>query len=226
MVPLVILAGGRGTRLRALSRDLPKFLMPISPGRAFADVQLEWVRAQGFHEVVLCVGWRGDLVRAHVGDGRRHGLDVTYVDDGALPLGTGGALRRAFASPPSFAAVLYGDTVLDLPCPEVIAAARSRYALMTVIEAPPGETPNAELKDGVVSYDKRCPRPGWRQMDYGLSIVSREFLLGLPPAVPYDLADGLAAASAKGLLAGWLATRPFHEINTPESLSAFRKRFA
>jgi NDP-sugar pyrophosphorylase family protein len=91
--------------------------------------------------------------------------------------------------------------------------------------SPPGEKPNASLEGGLVRYDKRAPAPGWRHIDYGLSVLSRVFLEGIPATAPLDLAEPLAAASARGELRGYLATEPFREINTPEALEAFRAHF-
>jgi NDP-sugar pyrophosphorylase family protein len=226
MVPLLILAGGRATRLAAFSSDRPKFLAPIDEDRCFADVQLAWVREQGFRQVILSVGYRADMIRDHVGDGRRHGVEVRYAEDGPTPLGTGGAVQRALAAAPEAVAVLYGDTVLELDCRAVLEAARDAVALMTVMVAPAGQPANATLEGDLVRYDKQAPQPDWRHIDYGLSVLSARFLEALPRAVPFDLAVPLAATARRGELKGFLATRPFHEINTPEALAAFRLRFA
>jgi len=96
---------------------------------------------------------------------------------------------------------------------------------MTVMVAPPGERPNASLEAGLVRYDKQAPDPAWRHVDYGLSVLSDRFLAAIPDAVPLDLAEPLGAASRRGELRGFLATRPYQEINTPEALAAFQARF-
>jgi NDP-sugar pyrophosphorylase family protein len=226
MIPLLILAGGRATRLAAASGDRPKFLMPVDEGRLFADVQLEWVRAQGFTEVVLSVGYLAQQIRDYVGDGVRYGLCVRYAEDGPTPLGTGGAVKRAFQTVPEQCALLYGDTMLELNCAEVVAAAKAAFALMTLCLCPQGEKPNGTLlADGGARYDKLTPDPAWRHIDYGFSVLSGEFLRALPSSTPLDLAAPLAEASKQGRLRGFLATRPFSEINTPEALAAFRQRF-
>ena len=75
-------------------RHLPKCLLPVA-GRPFADWQLDWLAGEGVDRVVYSIGYLGDLVRQHMGDGRRFGLDVDYVDEGDRPLGTAGALRLA-----------------------------------------------------------------------------------------------------------------------------------
>src|SRR4029079_15085067 len=88
----VILAGGRATRMRPLTDSIPKALIPAA-GRPFIDHQLDWLAGHGVTDIVLSVGYRGDAIRAHVGDGGRHGLRVRYVDEG-------GPLRRTAGPPP------------------------------------------------------------------------------------------------------------------------------
>ena len=69
MFPVAILAGGLATRLRPLSERTPKSLITVA-GRPFLFYQLELLKAQGIHDVVLCVGFLGDQIRTSVGDGR------------------------------------------------------------------------------------------------------------------------------------------------------------
>jgi NDP-sugar pyrophosphorylase family protein len=85
----VILAGGIASRLGARAGDLPKTLVPVA-GRPFADHQLTWLAQQGVTRIVYCIAYRGDQIRAYVGDGSRWGLSVDYVDEGSDLRGTGG----------------------------------------------------------------------------------------------------------------------------------------
>ncbi|MCC6805887.1 MAG: NTP transferase domain-containing protein [Deltaproteobacteria bacterium] len=227
-IPLLILAGGRATRLGTLSEDLPKFLMPIGEQKRFADVQLAWAHAQGFRRIVLSVGYRGELIEQYCQNGDRWQLSISYAKDGDRPLGTAGAVKRAFADPPPCACVLYGDTILELDC---VAAVRrletpGAVAVMTVLADPPaGHRPNADFDGTRVLYAKKTPDPSWRYIDYGFLVLSDRFLREVSADVPLDLAEPLEIAARAGRLAGMAATVPFCEINTPEALNAFRDRF-
>src|SRR6478752_10400828 len=95
-VSCVILAGGLATRMRPLTDEIAKVLIPID-GRPFVDHQLAWLAGHGVTDVVLSIGYRGEMLRAHVGDGARFGLRVAYVDEGVDLRGTAGALRLALA---------------------------------------------------------------------------------------------------------------------------------
>jgi hypothetical protein len=76
-----------------------------------------------------------------------------------------------------------------------------------------------------VQYDKKAPQPAWKHIDYGLSVLSAAFVEEIPLTTPVDLAEVFTVVARRGELKGHLATRPYHEINTPEALEAFRRRF-
>src|SRR6266516_4239352 len=94
MLPCVVLSGGLGTRIRPLTANVPKSLVPVL-GRPFAELQLEWLASQEVTDVIYSIGYRGSMVRAALGDGRRFGVTLTYVDEGNELLGSAGALRLA-----------------------------------------------------------------------------------------------------------------------------------
>src|SRR6266446_10547685 len=121
----VVLAGGLGTRMRPMTEEIPKALIPVL-GRPFADWQLEHLAAEGVERVTYSVGYRSEMLRAHVGDGSRFGLQVSWVDEGEHLLGTGGALRHAYDEGALDAAffVLYGDSYLPISMSEVETAWR------------------------------------------------------------------------------------------------------
>ncbi|MBU4573591.1 MAG: NTP transferase domain-containing protein, partial [Proteobacteria bacterium] len=89
-----VIAGGLGTRLGALTKDIPKPLVPVA-GRPFLEHQLGLLKAGGVDKVVLCIGHLGEQIQAFVGDGSRWGLEVAYSLDGSTLLGTGGSLKKA-----------------------------------------------------------------------------------------------------------------------------------
>ena len=80
----VILAGGLATRMRPRTERIPKVLLEVA-GRPFADVQLSWLAAQGVTDVVYCVGYLGDQVKAFVGNGERWGLTARVTPPRAAP---------------------------------------------------------------------------------------------------------------------------------------------
>jgi NDP-sugar pyrophosphorylase family protein len=223
----VILAGGRATRMRPLTDTIPKALIPVA-GRPFLDHQLAWLAGHGVSDVVLCVGYRGDAIRAHAGDGARHGLRVRYVDETDRLRGTAGALRLALdegALEESFL-LTYGDSFLPVDFAAVFAAfaASGKPALMTVFRNDGRwDTSNVIFDGGLVAlYDKqRATRPisDFAYIDYGLSALSRRVIADAVPAGGVaDLAPLFQALSVRGELAGLEVAQRFYEIGSPAGL--------
>jgi NDP-sugar pyrophosphorylase family protein len=223
----VVLAGGLGTRMRSATAGIPKALIPVL-GRPFADWQLEHLAAQGVERVTYCIGYRGDMLRAHVGDGSRFGLQAAWVDEGEHLRGTGGALRLALdegALEDAFF-VLYGDSYLPVAMAEVERGWReSRLpALLTVVRNEGRwDTSNAIYKDGrVLLYDKSWPREKRSEMhwiDYGLSVLTAGVVRRrIKSGSVADLADVLKELSRDRLLAGLEVHQRFYEAGSPAGL--------
>jgi MurNAc alpha-1-phosphate uridylyltransferase len=223
-VQCVILAGGRGLRMRPLTVDTPKALLPVA-GQPFAAHQLRWIADHGVDRVVYCIGELGDQIRAFVGDGARFGLGVAYVDDGVPLRGTAGALRRALdagALDDRFL-VLYGDSYLPIDFAAVWGAflAQPRPALMTVLRHDPAwEVGNVEYADGVVrAYRKSQVDTGMPYVDYGLSAYTRDCIADLVPRdTPTDLAVVQTRLASDGQLAGYEVHQRFYEVGSPAGL--------
>src|SRR3954454_4513252 len=95
VLPAVVLAGGLGTRVAALTGPaLPKVMLPVG-GRPFIDYKLAGLAAEGVSDVLLLVGHGHEVIRAHVGDGSQLGLRVRYSIEPPGLLGTGGAVKAA-----------------------------------------------------------------------------------------------------------------------------------
>jgi NDP-sugar pyrophosphorylase family protein len=191
------------------------------------DHQLEHLAKTGVTDVVLSIGYRGDMLGEHVGDGARFGLRVAYVDEGADLRGTAGALRLALtegALPESFL-VLWGDSYLSVDFADVWARFRAsgKPALMTVFRNEGKyDTSNVIYEGGRVYYDKkRATRPvaDFLYIDYGLMALERRLIETEVPAVgKADLADLFHALSVRGELAGYEVPERFHEIGSLEGL--------
>jgi len=226
----VILAGGLATRLRPLTERIPKALIPIN-GRPFAAYQLAWLAREGVGDVVFCIGYLGEQLRAAIGDGRRFGLDVRYADEGKELKGTGGALRVALDAgllADTFL-VLYGDSYLPLSTSPVVAAFRAsgRKALMTVMRNEHRwDTSNAIYDAPLVTlYDKHCDEATRRRMryiDYGLSILSRALIADrISPAERIDLASLFKDLSLARELAGYEVGERFYEVGSESGIREF-----
>ena len=219
--PVAILAGGLATRLRPLTENIPKSLLPIN-GRPFIDHQLRLLRRAGIRQVVLCVGFLGQQIIEYVGNGSRFGLHVRYSSEGERLLGTGGALKRALPllGPEFF--VLYGDSYLDCDYRAVFAAFRAsaRPALMTVFRNEnQWDTSNVEFSDGSIrAYSKQQRTPHMHHIDYGLGLFQAAVFADLPPGLPLDLAAIYQNLLQNDQLAGYEVKTRFYEIGSRQGI--------
>ncbi|MGH3717121.1 MAG: nucleotidyltransferase family protein [Micromonosporaceae bacterium] len=128
---VVILAGGKGVRLRPYTTALPKPLVPIGNEYAILDIILRQLSAQGFQTVTLAIGHLGSLIRAFVGDGSQWGLDVTYAEEDR-PLSTIGPLFNILDQLPEHFLVMNGDVLTDLHYGELLRGHIASEAPLTV----------------------------------------------------------------------------------------------
>ena len=218
--PVCILAGGLGTRLGELVRGTPKPLIEVA-GEPFLYHQLRLLADHGGREIVLCVGYLGELIERRVG-AERFGLRIAYSYDGPGLDGTLGAILRARALLGERFLVLYGDTYLRI---DYAAAAQAwkRSGLPGMMSVLRNEgrwdTSNAVYAHGrVVAYDKHSRQPEMRWIDYGLGGLEQT-ALDLAPAGTRNLPDLYHQLAGEGRLFGVEASERFYEIGTPEGLA-------
>jgi len=225
----VILAGGLGTRLRALDTQRPKALLPIKE-RPFIDYQLEHLAHTGITDVVLCLGHKGDQIRAYVLEGQRWNLKVQYVDEGDKLQGTGGAVRLAYdagtLNEEFF--VLYGDSFLPIDFSVVWRYSRTRRepAVMTVIRNEnQWDRSNACFENNKVTLYDKNPAPEMaarlQYIDYGLSFFRRERVRAELPSGYSDLSVLFNKLSLHGELAGYEIHERFYEIGSLSGVADF-----
>jgi N-acetyl-alpha-D-muramate 1-phosphate uridylyltransferase len=173
--PLVILAGGLGTRLKALTAEKPKAMVNVL-GKPFIAHQMRLLSAHGAKQVILSVKHFADQIENFVGDGSQFGLSVSYSHDGDQLLGTGGAVLKAITNATtdmSEFAVLYGDSYLDIDYLSVYDDFQKskKLGLMTVFKNENELVPsNVWMENGEIkAYGKENPSPLMLHVDYGLS---------------------------------------------------------
>jgi NDP-sugar pyrophosphorylase family protein len=223
VLPVLVLCGGRGTRLEPETGGAtPKALVAVA-GRAFIDHKLTGLAELGFRDVVLSTGVGGDQIEAHVGDGSRFGVRVRYRSDGERLRGTGGAVQAALDLLPDTFWVTYGDSLvaLDAGAAEAAFRATRRSGLMTVRRTTDPQASNARVEgDRVTAYGKEPPPSGSLHIDFGLLILTHAAFTNDPRDPPFDLAVVLGDLATRGDLTAMEVDQPFHDIGDPEALRA------
>lgn len=105
--PVVIMAGGLGRRLRPLTDHTPKPMLPVGPKPVLQTI-IENFAEQGFHNIYLCLNYKGEMIRRHFGDGAKLGVNITYIEEDRR-LGTAGALSLLPDIPREPIVVMNGD---------------------------------------------------------------------------------------------------------------------
>ena len=221
-LPVAVLAGGLGTRMRHLTGpDLPKALVPVA-GRPFIDWKLEELRGAGASRVVLLVGHGADVLVDHVGSGERFALRVDCLVDPPGLWGTGGALRHGLPDLGPAFFVTYGDTLLEVPMVELERGLLSTDAsvVMTVLEnRDQWEISNTDVADGFVTAYEKPATPGThRFLDYGMMAMRATAFEGTPQQGPFDLATVIKAAVGRRLVLAVPVSRRFYDVGNQTSL--------
>jgi len=126
----IILAGGLGTRLYPLLRDLPKPMAPVGT-RYFLEIVLDVMKNNGLTDFIFCVCHMADKIINHFGDGSRFGVKISYSIEEA-PAGTGGAIGLLRNDIHSTFCVINGDTYQELDLQQCIARHKSSGAIATM----------------------------------------------------------------------------------------------
>jgi NDP-sugar pyrophosphorylase family protein len=127
----VILAGGKGTRLRPYTTSIPKPLVPIGDDCAILEIVLRQLSRAGFERVTLAIGHLGELIKAYVGSGAQWGLECDYALE-TEPLGTMGPVVAILDRLPEHFLVLNGDILTDLAYGELLRRHAASGAPITI----------------------------------------------------------------------------------------------
>ncbi len=227
--PVVILAGGLGTRLQSVVSDRPKALAPIGT-RSFLEIQLEILRDQGARRFVLCVGHRAGQVQHEFGNGAHLGIQIEYSIEKEL-LGTGGALKLAERFFQPRALVLNGDTYLDADYGRLLEHHQSQtgaLATLTLARLEDASRYGTVLVDSsetaVVGFREKAdsgPTHGW--LNAGAYVIERDLLARIFPHKAVSLEREVFPSALQDAIriAALPCDQPFYDIGTPDDFRRF-----
>jgi mannose-1-phosphate guanylyltransferase / phosphomannomutase len=192
-VKAVIMAGGEGTRLRPLTANQPKPMLPLC-NRPIMEHIVRHIRDDGFKDIVVTVQFLASQVRNYFGDGADMEVDLAYATE-PTPLGTAGSVRNAAEMLGETFVVISGDALTDIDLDEVVGFHRRRGALATVVLK---RMPNP-LEFGIVitEEDGRIERflekPHWGQVfsdtiNTGIYVLEPEIFEHIPEGQAADFA--------------------------------------
>ncbi len=211
----MILAAGKGERMRPLTLTTPKPLIPLG-GVPLIEHHLRALAAAGFREIVINHAWLGQQIEDYLGDGQRLGLSIRYSPEGE-PLETGGGIFRALAllGDEPFA-VVNGDIWTDYDL-RALRRPLQGLAHLVMVDNPPHHPSGGDfcLENGRI-HDAT---PGSTALTFsGISVLHPRLFAGCE-AGPFKLAPLLRSAMAQGLVSGEHLQGQWVDVGTPERLA-------
>ena len=218
----MILAAGRGERLRPLTERLPKPLIEAG-GKPLIDWHLERLAAAGWREAVINVSHLADQIVAHVGDGARYGMRIAWSRE-AEPLETAGGIAQAHALLGDAPFLLVNSDIYceyDFPIPEKISLGNNLAHIVLVPNPPQHPGGDFTLASGMVGNG-----PAPRYTYAGVAVVSPALLAGVRPGERAPLAPLLRQAADGRRLSGELFRGLWTDVGTAERLAELRTLLA
>lgn len=212
----MILAAGRGERLRPLTDSLPKPLVEIA-GKPLIEYHLESLSAAGFREIVINQGHLGDLLPACLGDGRRWGIHIHWSDEQPAALETGGGIHKALpllGTGPFL--VVNGDTWTNYPFAR-LRAVKCDWAHLVLVPNPP----HNPAGDFVLHGARVLEDGGARQTFSGIGVYHPRLFADCRPG-KFSVVPLLRAAMRDHLVTGELFNGAWDDVGTLERLEALR----
>lgn len=192
----VVMAGGEGTRLRPLTSNQPKPMVPIC-GKPCMEHILELLREHGFEDVIVTVAFLPQAIRSYFGTGDALGLNIEYSVEES-PLGTAGSVRLAAPALDETFLVISGDALCDIDISKIVDFHKQQGAAVTIglksVDNP--------LEFGIVVTDEEgrverfLEKPSWGQVfsdtiNTGIYVLEPEVLRHVPGDRPYDFSKEL-----------------------------------
>lgn len=221
-LPVVVIAGGMGSRLGTLTKEIPKSMVLVKQ-RPFIYWQLRLLRSQGFREILFCLGHLGKIIEDYVGDGSKFGVKVSYAYDGTEPLGTGGALVNAVRELQSDFAVTYGDSYLptNFDAAKKVFFNTDKSGLITVYRNSNElvKSNMKKLESGGFIYSKNPLRKDCDFVDYGMFFLKKEEFMCHLRTPPWDIGNLIAEMLEKDRLETFEILERFYEVGSLSGIS-------
>ena len=226
----VIMAGGEGTRLRPLTSNCPKPMLPLA-NRPMMEHIITLLKRHGVDEVVVTVAFLANQIRNYFGDGSEFGVKMVYATEDQ-PLGTAGSVRNAMDVLTERFLVISGDVLTDIDLGKILAEHDEKQALATIglvsVDNP--------LEFGIVitredgSIERFLEKPTWGQVfsdtiNTGIFVLEPEIFDFIPPDRPVDFSSEVfpAILEAGKPLFGSVAEGYWEDVGTLEAYVSAHK---
>ena len=192
MMKVVIMAGGKGTRISSINAEVPKPMIEIC-GKPILQHQIECLKKQNLTEIILVIGYLGDVIESYFENGKKFGVSITYIHE-TSPLGTAGALYYLKDKIKDCFLLLNGDIIFDVDIMRFVEEHKKKGGLATIFTHPNNHPYDsgvivADVNGRVTKWMTKEEERQWykNRVNAGLHILSNKLLDSFKEAVKSDL---------------------------------------
>ena len=215
----VILAGGLGTRLRPLTNNNPKPMLPIG-GKPILEHLIDWTKKNGIKSIVLCVSYLRETIEDHFGDGERFGIKIEYAVS-KKQLATAVQLKTAEKFIEGDFVCMYGDSIFNFNLKNMIKQHSTKKALITMSL----NEYKTNLPYGVIKTSRSGRVTSWDEkpeikanVNMGCYIMNSKVFDLIPKNKPYGMDEVIKKAmKRKDIVNSFITKKGFSDIGNKES---------
>ena len=216
---VIILSGGKGTRVKKYTKKIPKCLININ-GKPFLFYQLKYLKKYKFRNVIISSCYMSEKIKKYVNNYIDF-INIKIVDDGK-PLGTGGAVVKSLRHMKKNFFIIYGDSYLNFNLNKM--KNKNCNAIMAIFKNKNKyDKSNVRLKNKSIIYEKNTSsNTNFDYIDYGASYVNKKIFEKMPKNKKFDLSILLQNISKKNKLSGYIVKKRFYEIGSYKGIKDFK----
>jgi mannose-1-phosphate guanylyltransferase/phosphomannomutase len=198
----IILAGGKGTRMKSLANNLPKPMLRIQ-NKPILEHNIDLLKRHGIKDIIISIGYRGDQIKEYFSDGSQFGVNISYVEE-EEPMGTAGPLNLLKGQLNDTFILMNGDELKDIDLEDMFAygvAVMNGSKVMTFIEKPSKQNAPSKL------------------ISAGLYMLEPEVLKIIPEGFSMIENDVFPKLATNEKLLGYVFSGQWYDTGTPERFS-------
>lgn len=221
---VVIIAGGKGTRIASVNNEIPKAMIPIG-NKPVLEYQIELAKRYGFEDIILIIGYLGNVIRDYFQDGSKWGVSISYFEE-TMPLGTAGALPELKSVLDEDFFVFYGDTVMDIALDKMLSFHKEKNADASLLLHPNDHPYDSDLvvvdEEGqIINFFSKPHRDGFvgrNLVNAALYILSPAIINYIPKNRKSDFGKDIFPLCLIGglKLYGYISSEYIKDMGTPE----------
>lgn len=226
----IILAGGKGTKLRPYTYEIPKPLLPVH-GKPLLEYTLINLKRSNIKNVIICIGYLGDKIKSYFGDGSKYGIHITYSQEGK-PLQTGGALfktKSLLKNKPFI--VMHGDVLTNFDLRDLISFHTENKSIGTIAltsTAHPTEFGQLTLHGiKLINFFQKTKETEIKSnlINCGIYIFEPDIFSYFPKSLEFLLEDVIENLIQKKKVNGFVFEEQWFDVGNPENYERAIKNF-